>query len=232
MNRQRRPWQSQLTPAECGRGWVFFALYVFLFPVLMGLVQRSFNGELPVAEANVVYYLLCLTLVLLVLWNFMKQSFFLLLDWLPENLFAFVTGLACAGLLGFLAMLPPYPVENPNLLNYRAEFALSPAATLVILVVLMPIVEETLFRGILFGTVRRYSRAPAYVLSVLVYALYCVWQFAFSAGGADPRYLLLAVQYLPMSLALTWCYDQGGSVWSAAALHAVINAFTLFFAVH
>ena len=77
MNRQRRSWQSQLTPAECGRGWVFFALYVFLFPVLMGLVQRSFNGELPVAEANVVYYLLCLTLVLLVLWNFMKQSFFL-----------------------------------------------------------------------------------------------------------------------------------------------------------
>ena len=57
-NRQRRPWRPQLTRAEMGRGWVFFALYVLLFPWVMGWVQRSFDGELPVAEANVVYYLL------------------------------------------------------------------------------------------------------------------------------------------------------------------------------
>ena len=31
-NRQRRPWRPQLTQAEMGRGWVFFALYVLLFP--------------------------------------------------------------------------------------------------------------------------------------------------------------------------------------------------------
>ena len=60
---RRRPWRPQLTRAELGRGWVFFALYVFLFPWLMGWVQRSFHGELPVAEANVVYYLLSATLV-------------------------------------------------------------------------------------------------------------------------------------------------------------------------
>ena len=74
MNPQRPIWQSALTPAERGRGWVFFALYVFLFPPLMGLIQRAMGGELPVAEANVIYYLLCVTLVLLVLWNFLKKS--------------------------------------------------------------------------------------------------------------------------------------------------------------
>ena len=47
----------------------------------------------------------------------------------------------------------------------------------------------------------------------------------------DLRYLLLAVEYLPMGLALTWCYDNGGSSWSPIALHAVINAFTLAGAV-
>ena len=226
-NRQRRPWRPQLTQAEMGRGWVFFALYVLLFPWVMGWVQRSFHGELPVAEANVVYYLLSATLVFLVFWTFLKHGFHLLLDWLPENLFAFGTGLAGWAVLSFLAWLIPLPVENPNLLSYPEQYALAPLATVVILVVLMPVVEEPLFRGLLFGTSRRYSRILGNLLSTLVYALYCVWQFVYAYGTVDFRYLLLMVEYLPMSLALTWCYDNGGSIWSPIALHMVINAVTL-----
>lgn len=226
-NRQRRPWRPQLTQAEMGRGWVFFALYVLLFPWVMGWVQRSFHGELPVAEANVVYYLLSATLVFLVFWTFLKHGFHLLLDWLPENLFVFGTGLAGWAVLSFLAWLIPLPVENPNLLSYPEQYALAPLATVVILVVLMPVVEEPLFRGLLFGTSRRYSRILGYLLSTLVYALYCVWQFVYAYGTVDFRYLLLMVEYLPMSLALTWCYDNGGSIWSPIALHMVINAVTL-----
>ena len=135
--RQRRPWRPQMTKAEMGRGWVFFALYVLVFPWVMGWVQRAFQGALPVAEANVVYYLLSAVLVFLVFWTFLKHGFHLLLDWLPENLFAFVTGLIAAGVLHFLVMRIPLPVENPNSLSYPEQFALAPAATVVILVVLM-----------------------------------------------------------------------------------------------
>ena len=49
--RQRRAWRPQMTKAEMGRGWVFFALYVLVFPWVMGWVQRAFQGALPVAEA-------------------------------------------------------------------------------------------------------------------------------------------------------------------------------------
>lgn len=226
-NRQRRPWRPQLTRAEMGRGWVFFALYVLLFPWVMGWVQRSFHGELPIAEANVVYYLLSGTLVFLVFWTFLKHGFHLLMDWLPENLFAFGTGLAGWLVLYLLAGLIPLPVENPNLMSYPEQYALAPFATVIILVVLMPVVEEPLFRGLLFGTTRKYSRILGYVLSTFVYAFYCVWQFVYAYGEVDFRYLLLVVEYLPMSLALTWCYDNGGSIWSPIALHMVINTVTL-----
>ena len=229
--RHRRPWRPQMTRAEMGRGWVFFALYVLLFPWIMGWVQRSFDGELLVAEANVVYYLLSATLVFLVFWSFLKHGFHLLLDWLPENLFAFATGLVGAGALHLLVSLILLPVENPNAVSYPEQFALAPFATTVILVVLMPVVEEPLFRGLLFGTARRYSRALGYALSIFVYAFYCVWQFVYAYGQVDLRYLLLFVEYLPMSLALTWCYDNGGSIWTPVALHAAVNAFTLAGAV-
>lgn len=226
-NRQRRPWRPQLTRAEMVRGWVFFALYVLLFPWIMGWVQRAFQGELPIAEANVVYYFLSAVLVFLVFWTFLKHGFYMLLDGPRENLFAFGTGLFGWLVLSLLAGLIPLPVANPNLMSYPEQFALAPKATVVILVVLMPIVEEPLFRGLLFGTSRKYSRILGYVLSAFLYALYCVWQFVYAYGTVDFRYLLLVVEYLPMSLALTWCYDNGGSIWSPIALHMVINTVTL-----
>ena len=231
MPKHRRQWRSQLTRAEEGRGWVFFALYVLAFPFLMGLVQRSFGGELPVAEASVIYYLLSVTLVFLVFWSFLKNGFYLLLDWLPENLFAFVTGLVGGEILTFLANLIPLPVQNPNLMSYPEQYYFAPAATVFILVVLMPLVEEPLFRGVLFTTARSYSKVLGYVLSVGVYALYCAAQFVYAYGMLDLRYLLLMIQYVPMALALTWCYDRGGSIWSAIALHMAFNGFTLLSAL-
>lgn len=224
----RRQWKACLSPSELWRGWVFFAVYLVAFPLLMGKIQQFASDRevlLPVAEANVVYYFLATLLLLLLLWSFLKQSFSLLLDWLPENLFGLVTGLLGAVLLSLLVRFIPLPIENPVIADYPAQFQLSPAATLVLLVVLMPLVEEILFRGLLFGTVRRYSRILAYLCSALLFPIYCVYQWA--VGFGDPRYLLLMIQYLPASLALSWCYDVGGSVWTAAALHIAINGIGL-----
>lgn len=228
----RHKWRPQMTDSERRRGWVFFALYLLVFPYLNAWAQRLLmgEGEAPVAEANVVYYALLFALALLVFWTFLRHGFSLLVDWLPENAFAFVTGLAGAGLLHFLVTLIPYPVQNPSEMQYLQEFAISPVATAVLLVVLIPLIEETLFRGLVFGSLRQYSRPLAYVVSVLVYALACVWRYALEIG--DPAYLLLFIQYLPMSLALAWCYDNGGSIWSAMALHMTINGFMLFSIVH
>ena len=228
----RHPWPAQFTRGELFRGWVFFALYLTVFPALMGTVQRFSMEELPVAETNVVYYLLCAVMAFLVFWTFLRKGFDLLLDRLPENLFAFAVGLVAAVGLWFLIRLIPLPVINPNTMSYPEQFALSPAATVVILVVLMPMVEEVLFRGMLFGNARRYSRVFAYVLAVPVYAVYCVWQFIFTWEGVDLRYLLLFLRYLPMSIACTWAYDRGGSVWSAISLHTLFNAFSLALALN
>ena len=231
----RRQWRPQFSPSEFRRGWVFFALYLVVFPVLMGQIQRMlsqrFEFFLQAPEFSLIYYFLLLCATVLLFWGFLRHSFDILLDWLPENLVAFAAGLVGAGALHFLAMRLPYPVENPNALLYPEQFAAAPQATVLILVVLMPLIEEVLFRGLLFGGLRRYSRPMAFAVSTLGYALFCAVPFVFQPVGADLRYLLLAVQYLPMSLALAWCYDHGGSIWSAVALHMAVNGASLFLAV-
>lgn len=234
MGGHRRQWRPQMTHDEFVRGWVFFALYFLVFPFVMAGLQWVFDHTwslyLSDAAANVLYYLFSDVLVFLVFWTFLQNALDILMDYLPENLFAFGTGLLGAGALHLLVMRLPYPVDNPVFEDWPAQFAYSPWATIAIVVILMPIVEEVLFRGLLFGGLRRYSRSLAWMVTVVVFMLYCVWTFAFSFG--DMRYLLLGLQYLPMSLALTWCYDRGGSIWSPIFLHMVINGIFLFNLVH
>ncbi|MEG2120226.1 MAG: hypothetical protein RRY53_07695, partial [Pseudoflavonifractor sp.] len=88
----RRPWRPQLTPSEQRQGWVFFALYLLVFPILLPTLLNLLDSRLDLytksaAMSNAVYYLIIVVLLVAVFFSFLKHGFFLLLDWLPENLF-------------------------------------------------------------------------------------------------------------------------------------------------
>lgn len=222
-----------MTASEARRGLVFFLLYLFAFPRLNAWIQRLVigdgEGEVLVAEANVIYYGFLFILALFVFWGFLRDDFVDLMDWLPENLFGLGVGLVAALAGRFLLNLLPLPVSDPIPFQYAAEFRGAPAPTLVLVLLLLPLGEEVLFRGFLFGQLRGYSRPLAFTVSILFYAFAMVWRYALDFS--DPRYLLLAILYLPLSAGLTWCYDNGGSVWSCVALHAGFNGFLLFMAL-
>ena len=228
-----RSWRSKMTASEARRGSVFFLLYLLVFPRLNAWIQQLLMGdgetEVLVAEANVIYYLFLFILALFVFWGFLREDFVDLMDWLPENLFGLAAGLAVA-LAGRTALnLLPLPVSDPIPFQYASEFRASPTPTLVLVLLLIPLVEEVLFRGLLFGQLRGYSRPLAFGVSILGYALALVWRYALDFS--EPRYLLLGLLYLPLSAGLTWCYDNGGSIWSCVALHAGFNGFLLFTAL-
>lgn len=223
----RRTWKTEMTASETQRGVVFFLLYLLVFPRLNAWVQRLLmgDGETLVAEANVVYYIFLFALTLFIFWGFLKGDFFRLLDWLPENLFSLALGfLAAAGSWTLLSLLP-FPVKDPISAQYAQEFLAAPGPTLILILLLIPVVEETVYRGLIYGSLRPYSRGLAMGLCILLYALAQVWRYALDFS--DPRYLLLVFLYLPMSAALTWCYDRGGSVWSCILLHGGLNAMIL-----
>ena len=226
--------QPQMSRLELVRGLIFFALFFLVFPALRmpaeWFFDHFFGLYLSEAMSAMVYYYLTGILTALLFRSFLKNDLYVLLDFLPENLSSCAAGLAGALALQFLVNRLPYPVENPNPASWAEQYAYSPAATAVIVVLLMPFIEEVLFRGLVFGFLRRYSRLAAWLVSTLLFMVYSVWTFAVAYG--DMRYLVLAVQYLPMAAALTWCYERGGSICSCAVLHALLNILTLFQAVH
>ena len=73
------------------------------------------------------------------------------------------------------------------------------------------------------------SRAAAYLVSCLLFALLHVWQFA--VVNRDLTYFLLMVQYLVPGLVLAWAYEHSGTLWASVALHAVANALSVWLTV-
>lgn len=227
------PWRPQLTVEEQRVGWVFFGLYLFVFPFLVGAVTRFLDEHLELgftaAESSAVYYAAVLLLLTAVFWDFLKNAFRILKDNTRRNLFALVVGFGGGLLFTVLLSLIPLPVENPVIGDYRGQFLLSPGFTTAVVMFLRPLTEELLYRGLLFGSLRKKNRPMAYAVSIGLSALAAVWQFAIPDGGA--LYLLLALRYLPLAAAATWCYDIGGSVLTPMALRVILNGLFLVFAL-
>lgn len=227
------PWRPQLTVEEQRVGWVFFALYLFVFPFLVGLVTRFLEEHLelgvPAAQSSAIYYAAVLLLLVAVFWDFLKNAFRILGDNTRRNLFALVVGFLSGMLFTVLLSLIPLPVENPVIGDYRGQFLLAPGFTTAVVMFLRPMTEEILYRGLLFGSLRKKNRPLAYVVSIGLSALAAVWQFAVPDGGG--MYLLLALRYIPLAAAATWAYDIGGSVLTPMALRVILNGLFLVFAL-
>lgn len=223
-------WGGKLTGLEKGIGGTLFLAYLTVLPFLSSWIWTFLDDKFSIwysdAAEREIYYAILSIILFFVFWSLLKNGVNALLGELGINLIGFLAGLSGAVLGEILISRIPLPVVDPTTLTYMQQYRYQPAATIAVLVFLLPIVEELFFRGLVFGWIRNHSRSLAYVVSCLLFCLSGVWQYAFTYG--DLRYLLLAVRLLPTSIALCWCYDTGGSIWSPMALHMTLNAIDLF----
>ena len=133
---------------------------------------------------------------------------------------------ALSGIAALVLLLIDGAVENPNN-DAIMELAAENSGTVkAIAIFLAPIVEEILFRGVIFGSIRTRSRLWAYVASVAAFSVYHVWSYA--VGGGNPALLLYALQYVPVSIVLAWAYERSGSIWTNIFFHMGFNALSFY----
>lgn len=92
-------------------------------------------------------------------------------------------------------------------------------------VILVPIVEETLFRGLIFGSVGKAGIVWGYLVCALCFSAVHVVGYL----GSTSWQILLGcfIQYLPAGICLAWSYQQSGSIFAPIIIHAIINAMGL-----
>lgn len=228
----KRGHTAYMSPGEQIAGTVFFVIYLLVLPFAAGPLFRLagdlLGTHIDPGFQNALYYYILFAVTIVIFHGFLGRTSRQLADNLGVACKTLVAGLiALYGLNELvyrLTRLVSATQTNLNDVSISAQIADAPHMTVLIVVFLAPFVEETLFRGLVFGNLRSKSRTVAYLVSCLLFALLHVWQFA--VVNRDLTYFLLMIQYLVPGLVLAWVYDHSGTLWTSIGLHAAANALS------
>ncbi len=98
-------------------------------------------------------------------------------------------------------------------INEQAEYIMA----FVMLVVIAPIAEELLFRGYLFGKLRKYS--PTWIAILITSVLFAIVHFAWNVG----------LDVFALSIVLCLLRVVSGSLWPSIMLHMLKNSVAFYF---
>ncbi|MDO4815942.1 MAG: type II CAAX endopeptidase family protein [Bacillota bacterium] len=211
--------------------WGLLALLVFhIFVFPMGVSIAVKDGwdmfGLSDGQLNFAYYAISLALVFVFAGGYLRRSFDSLLDRPGDALAGFLLAWGIYILLNMvlgrlLSLFPFFSNENPNQTAIEGSARTARSIMIAVTVFMAPIVEETIFRGGIFCGLYHKSRALAYAVCIIAFSVYHIWQYA---AFVDVKYLLFALQYIPASFALCWCYERSGSLWTCIFFHMSVNA--------
>ena len=212
------------TTGEAAFGWLWLLVHMFVLPLLFAVIMPQTAEESPLT-INYIYYGISMAAVFLVFLKMLRREFDHLLDrfWHCIRYFFAAYFLWYALSMVMAAAMTALGIEAtpPNDLAVDMLAQENFGGVLAISVIAAPIVEEVLFRGVLFQSIRKRSGGWAYIASLAVFGLYHTWQFALLYQ--DPVYLLYSLQYIPITFALTWSYEKSGSLWTTIFVHATNN---------
>lgn len=211
------------------REWIFGLIYIPLHmvavPIIVALLMRL-CGSSDEGWLNFWTYLAGVIFCFIFMFSFLKQSyldalkaprrFFLVLIW--GLLIEYALNVAVTGIFALLGYADE--LLNPNT-ETVLELLTNSGPMLAATVILAPILEECLFRGTLFGLIRRKNRILAYIVTIAIFSIYHL--AAYMIIDYDSSLWLYLIQYIPPTLALCFVYEKSGSLWCSILLHVLIN---------
>jgi membrane protease YdiL (CAAX protease family) len=234
-----RPWGITVAIVVAITGFILSQLVaqiiISVAPTLMGQGAAEADHWLKTPIANFIYVLLAEALTISILVWFVR---------LRKTNFWETIGLRKLGrwdvpiaLLGFLCYVVVYAVilmlvSGILPINTGQEQAVGFAhnvrgAGLIMaffsLVILPPLVEETVFRGFLYGTLRR--RNVSFLWSAVIVSLLFGTMHLFGGGSGSIIIWIAFLDTFVLSLVLCYLREKTGSLWTCIGVHALKNAF-------
>ena len=214
---------------ETVSGLCWLAFQMLLLPSLLYFVNGQLERPLSEGELNFVYYLTNFIAMLVIFHDFLSRSL--------SQAFQHPIVLCEAVILGFVAYYVCFFVTDyvvsllvPAFSNYNDEAIMemnrgNSFLMLIGTVILVPPVEECLFRGVIFRNLYKKNHLAAYLISMVAFA--CIHILGY-IGLYSPLELVLAVlQYLPAGLCLAWSYIRGDTILAPILIHAAVNYITI-----
>ena len=230
MTKKRTVLSVHITDKEQLWGITYLLLSLFLLPEILHFL----NGYLPLplgkAWLNLLYFSVNFVCILWIFHGFFHRS----LCYAGQNtgrfLLAVLLGFGgywicswCISLL-YRWLFPSFVNLNDGSITAQLHdhFWIMAIGT----VLLVPIAEEALHRGLIFGSLYQKSHIAAYLLSSAIFS--AVHIMGYANVYSLPHLLLAFLQYLPAGFALALAYRASGSIFAPILIHTMINAIGLF----
>lgn len=215
----------KLTPNEFVFGCVYYILQLLIVPSIVVVINMLLGNPYSEAVINFVYFAINFVVVTLIFRKFLLGNLRYFLEYPRYHLRCAGIGLLMYFIGNFLVSALILLIE-PEFANVndmtifdmvQENFALMTIGT----VLLVPIVEETFYRGMIFRMLFDKHPFAAYGLSMVIFS--CV-HVAGYIGTADWVTLgLCFIQYLPAGFALAWAYQRSGSIFPSVLIHMSVN---------
>ena len=214
-----------MTRRETLLGWSYLLISLFLLPIALVLGNQYLQNPLSETEVNLVFLGLNFAVVALIFHRFLTASVQIALDkpWrcLRFALCGFVLYFLCSLLVSAAILYISPDFSNVNDDAVMGLFSEHPTLMSIATVLLVPITEETLYRGLLFQGFQRKSRLLAYGMSVTIFAMIHIISYI---GRYDLLTLgLCFLQYLPAGIMLAWAYERSDTIVAPILMHIIIN---------
>ena len=227
--KRNHSFSGNLTNQETIGGFCYMVFQFLCLSEILSWINGSLAHPMNAAELNFIFYLVNFIAVLLIFHDFLSRA----LKHATQHL-----ALLCqAVILGLVAYYACYWATDrlvsllvPGFSNYNDQAITDMAGNNYFLmaigtVVLAPLAEECMFRGLIFRNLYGKSHWVAYVVSIAAFAIIHIIGYL---GRYAPLELLIAfLQYLPAGLCLAWAYTKADTIFAPILIHAAINAVSI-----
>ncbi len=212
-------------------GWQYLGFQLVFLGNLLVLAFRLLKIVPDAILINGLYFLINFVAVLCIFRRFWQETFKGALQSPGKILLFALAGFGANRVLGTVVGMIIVSID-PSFANVNDQnIALMGQENFAVMalgaVLLAPVAEEVLYRGVVFGSLYGRSKVLAYTVSVLLFALVHVSEYI---GHVPIGTLALCfLQYVPAGLVLAASYQLSGSVVSPILIHMAVNAVSIAF---
>lgn len=206
-------------------GFIYLAFSQLLLPDLIAIVAYYWGFSISLTTLNIIFFLVNFFSIVAIFHRFLGRCLQKAWNSIPKCLFYVLVGFGiyywASILLGLVITWIQPNFANVNDQTVSGIVQEQPGLMVFATVFLVPVVEETLYRGLVFQNLQRKHRILAYIVSTVAFSAIHIVGYI---GSADWVTLgLCFVQYLPAGIAFAWAYEKADTIAVPILIHIIIN---------
>ena len=210
-------------------GWLYLAFSLIALPSLLSLLNTKLAAPLDEGTLNFAFYCINFLAVICIFNRFLGNSLVAawrdLWNFIQAVVLGYVALWAATKALDFVMdhLIPGFTNINDSSITAMAKTGYT--LTAISVVVMAPLVEEVLYRGLIFRNLYRSSQVAAYLVSMAAFA--AIHVLAYIGTESVTTLVLCFLQYLPAGLCLAWTYTKADNIFAPIVVHALVNAIAI-----